>query len=68
MFHLSRYLLLQTATPDSVCRIKNTVLSNQENDIYDIYFNKQHHSSMQSFMSYCLDEMDSKQGLLIQVR
>ena len=63
---LSKFLLLQTAAPDAIVRLKNTAME-QRKEIEEIYFKQQHHHSIVDFMMDQLRRCEAKDGLLIQV-
>ena len=63
---LSQFLLLQTAAPDAIVRLQNTVLEEQE-AIKEIYFKKLHLHSIEDFLTNQLWRCEGKGGLLIQV-
>ena len=65
---MSQYLLLQTASPDALVRLEYTSLADQREELSRIYFQEQHHNSIQDFLAHHL-EMKSIRGggLLMQV-
>ena len=63
---LSQFLLLQTAAPDAIVRLQNTVLEEQE-AIKEMYFKKLHLHSIEDFLTDQLRQCEGKGGLLIQV-
>ena len=66
MLPLSQFLLLQTASPDAIVRLQNTVLEERK-EIEEVYFTKLHHQSVEEFLTDQLDRCRTKGGLLIQV-
>ena len=60
-------MLLQTASPESIIRLKETSLREDEANICNIYFQQQHHDSIHDFLSYHLEEDSTTKGLLIHV-
>ena len=66
---MSQYQLLQTASPDAVVRLQSTSLASESEEIQKIYFRKQSHSSIDSFLTFCLkhDRESHSGGLLLQV-
>lgn len=63
----SKRLLLQTATPDAIIRFKSTKLKDEADELFETYFDEQHHSSAEDFLQFYLDSPESQQGLLMQV-
>ena len=64
---MSKYLLLQTAAPDALIRLKSTQLSNQWKDLWRVYHEDQCHSFLEDFLKRQLMEHDAQGGLLMQV-
>ena len=64
----SQYLLLQTAAPDAIVRLKSTKLASEQAEIQKIYFKEQHHESMEDFLIHHVHENDTHSGLLMQVK
>lgn len=69
MFRLSQYLLLQTASDDSLVRLKKTALADQQQELMQLYFSEQHHDSVVDFVHHHIQQNDDghKEGLLMQV-
>ena len=64
----SKWLLLQTASPAALIRLKNSSsLQSEVQLLNDIYFIQQHHSSLLEFLFYNLNESTITEGLLMQV-
>ena len=63
---VSKYLLLQTASPAALYRLEATHLAQRSKEIQHIYFKQQHHSSLMDFLCYQLKQTH-KQELLMQV-
>lgn len=64
----SQYLLLQTASDDSLVRLKMTDLAHRQEELMRLYFNEQHHKSIADFVYYHIQNSDeTKEGLLLQV-
>ena len=66
ILQFSKFLLLQTACPDSIFRVKSTPLRGEYENIQNIYFKEQHHSSIQDFLDHCLSQ-NNQGSLLLQV-
>ena len=64
---MSKYLLLQTAAPDAIVRLKNTVLADKKKEIENIYFQQQKHSSIEDFLNHHVNGECAESGLLMQV-
>ena len=64
---MSKYLLLQTASPDAVVRLERTKLVHEERHIKQIYFDRQHHESIADFLGYHVNSYVGEGGLLMQV-
>ena len=66
---MSQYQLLQTASPDAIVRLQSTSLASDSERIQKIYFGKQIHGSIDSFLGFHLKHIrESKTGgLLLQV-
>ncbi len=64
---MSKYLLLQTASPDAVVRLVKTVLANEKKEIKRIYFQQQHHESLEDFLNHHVHGSHGQDGLLMQV-
>ena len=69
VLQLSKYFLLQTASPDAICRLQCTPLTRFHSlkEIQEIYFHKQHHSSIEDFLNHHMHSDESESGLLMQV-
>ena len=68
VLRLSQYLLLQTASDDSLVRLKMTDLAHQQEELMRLYFSEQHHKSIADFVYYHIQNSDeTKEGLLLQV-
>ena len=68
MLRLSQYLLLQTASDDSLVRLKKTALAEQQQELMRLYFSE-HHDSVVDFVRHHIQQNDtgSQEGLLMQV-
>ena len=66
---LSQYQLLQTASPDAIVRLQRTNLARECEQLQQIYFGQQHHSSLNRFLAHHLKRDGDAQsgGLLLQV-
>lgn len=63
----SKFLLLQTASPDAIVRLECTALSDEKDSINRIYLEKQHHRSIVKFLRYFVQNSETEGGLLLQV-
>ena len=63
----SKWLLLQTASPAALIRLRSSSLRSEVQGLNDIYFHHQYHSSLREFLSNKLIESAPTEGLLIQV-
>ena len=65
---MSQYLLLQTASPDALVRLEYTQLADQREELSRLYFQEQHHNSIEDFLAHHI-QMNNTQGggLLMQV-
>lgn len=64
----SQYLLLQTASPDALFRLEHSPLAYQKEELLELYFQQQHHGSIEDFLAYHLQRNAfSKENLLMQV-
>ena len=63
---------MQRATPDAVARLVHTKLATQADQLWEIYFGSQEHSSLTAFLRKVLTteerKLDQPEGTLIQVR
>jgi len=66
ILRFSQFLLLQTACPDSIFRLKSTSLRGEYDEISNVYFNEQHHNSIQDFLNHCFNQ-NTKERLHMQV-
>jgi len=65
---MSQYLLLQTASPDALVRLEYTLLANQREELLRLYFQEQHHSSVEDFLAHHIQRNSTRGGgLLMQV-
>ena len=66
---LSQYYLLQTASPDAMVRLQKTSLARESEVLQQIYYGRQHHSSLDNFLAYHLkfDGNEQPVGKLLQV-
>ena len=64
---MSKYLLLETAAPDAIVRLEHTALADKKREIKDIYFQQQHHSSIEDFLNHHVNGKRADSGLLMQV-
>lgn len=64
---MSKYLLLQTASPDAVVRLEKTVLVDEKMEVKRIYFQQQHHESLEDFLNHHVHGSHGQDGLLMQV-
>ena len=65
MLNLSKYFLLQTASPDAIVRLERTDMD-PDNESLKIYFERQHHESIDDFLHYHVHD-GQREGLLMQV-
>ncbi|KAM4526288.1 E3 ubiquitin-protein ligase rnf213-beta [Fundulus diaphanus] len=67
VFDLAKGLLLNCATPDAVVRLKYSDLASQDKEkLQRLYFQQQHHHSLQDFLGACLNaHQDSSKFLEI---
>ena len=63
---LSKYFLLQTASPDAIVRLEHTALAADSGLLKCIYFERQHHESIDDFLHYHVHD-GQREGLLMQV-
>ena len=69
VLRLSQFLLLQTASDDSLIRLAMTDLAHKQEELMRLYFKEQHHTSIADFVSYHVQNSDeNREGLLLQVR
>ena len=59
--------LLQLATPDALARVYRTALHEQAEHYWDIYFNKQNHSSIKKLLENLFQNDDAHSCSFIQV-
>lgn len=65
---LCKRLLLETASPDSLVRLKGSKNNHEVDNCLNIYFNEQHHLSLVDLIQAKLfDSQTSKEGLLLHV-
>ena len=64
---MSKFLLLQTASPDAIVRLECTALSDEKDSINQIYSEKQYHRSMIEFLHHFVQSPEAEGGLLLQV-
>jgi len=63
-----QYLLLQTASPDALVRLEYTPLADQREELLRVYFEEQHHNSIEDFLAYQVQRNSTQgEGLLMQV-
>ena len=63
----SKHLLLRTVSPDALVRLGHTQLSGEEQQqLHKIYFDEQHHSSIEDFLVHHLQQCEGG-GVLMQV-
>ena len=63
-----QYLLLQTASPDALFRLEHSQLAYQKEELLEIYFQQQHHGSLEDFLAYHLQtDGISGESLLMHV-
>ena len=70
VLRLSQHLLLQIASDDALIRLKRTALADQWEELTQIYYLQQHHSSITDFLQHHIQEcsdLGSQDGLLMQV-
>ena len=69
MLRLSQFLLLQTASDDSLIRLQRTTIADQQEELMNLYYSVQHHSSVIEFVQHhMLNDSESTHGLLLQVK
>jgi len=65
---MSQYILLQTASPDAVVRLEYTPLADQKEELSRLYFQEQHHNSIEDFLAHHIQRTSTRGGgLLMQV-
>ena len=67
---MCKELLIQMACPDALARLKSSKLKEEAESIWEIYFEKQNHSSLSDLLLAQLERLEEKElsnGLLIQV-
>ena len=68
VLRLSQFLLLRTASDDSLVRLTMTDLAHQQKELMRLYFKEQHHKSIADFVYHHMQNSDeTKEGLLLQV-
>lgn len=67
VLRVSKYLLLQTAAPDAIVRLEHTALAREKRAIESIYFQNQHHTSIEDFLDHLVNGECAESGLLMQV-
>ena len=67
ILNLSKYLLLQTASPDAIVRLERTDLADEKKEIEQIYFEQQYHNSIEDFLVHHIHGLHRDFGLLMQV-
>jgi len=61
-------LLLQTASPDALFRLEHSPLAYQKEELLELYFQQQHHGSLEDLLAYHLQtDGISGESLLMQV-
>lgn len=62
-------LLIQCATPDAIVRLPRTSLKDRADEIKNLYFLEQQHSSLSAYLGHLFSSLDEeeKQGVLVQV-
>ena len=69
MLRLSQFLLLQTASDDSLIRLKRTDVADQQEMLMNLYYSVQQHSSVIDFVQHHIhSDTNSTKGLLLQVK
>ena len=64
----SQYLLLQTASPDALVRLEQSPLTDQKEELLELYFQQQHHNSLEDFLAHHLQRNGTRgESLLMQV-
>ena len=64
---MSKFLLLQTASPDAIVRLECTPISDEKEAINHIYSEEQYHMSMIEFLRHFIHDSHTEGGLLLQV-
>jgi hypothetical protein len=64
---MSKFLLLQTASPDAIVRLECTALFDEKDSISQIYSKEQYHRSMTEFLHHFVHTPTAEGGLLLQV-
>jgi len=65
---MNQYLLLQTASPDALVRLEHTLLADQREELLRLYFQEQHHNSVEDFLAHHIQKNSTRGGgLLMQV-
>ena len=67
VLNLSKFLLLETAAPAAIVRLKNSELTEEIAAIKHIYFEEQHHRSIEDFLRHHLHSDHRDTSLLMQV-
>ena len=68
VLRLSQFLLLQTASDDSLVRLMMTDLVHKQKELMRLYFKEQQHKSIADFVYHHMQNSDeTKEGLLLQV-
>lgn len=64
-------LLVECATPDAIVRLPKTLLRDKADDVQNVYFVEQEHSSLSAYLSRLLTRTslveEDQNGLLVQV-
>eukprot|EP00794_Sanderia_malayensis_P006458 gene6457-7190_t len=63
----SKERLLESATPEAVTRLTQTSLSSVAGEIWNTYFEKQHHLCLDDFLQHALKSAESSCGISAQV-
>ena len=64
---LSKYLLLLTASPDAIVRLKETELVDEKELVGKTYFEQQHHNCIEDYLEHHVHGLHGEPGLLMQV-
>ena len=68
VLRLSQYLLLQTASDDSLVRLERTALADQQKKLMQLYSEHKQHGSVVGCLNHYIPQCGGSQdGLLLQV-
>lgn len=67
VLNLSKFLLLQTASPEAVVRLECTPLAAEKECLNQVYSQQQYHKSIIEFLGQNIQLSSGEEGLLLQV-